>query len=202
MHPLGPLQRHQHALQARQQEQRQRHRADREDRGQGQRVGAEFHEHEKDRRRQNMPDDQDGQIGRTVIGALVIQRLVADRAIVAHLQIALQHRPRAASRAAAHPAAPQRRPERALGLFCGRQGLGGRKGLGGGKGLARGKGLGSRKGLGGGKRHHGSGTKKSSPVYSPHSGRSRGAAGPLRALSQTVLPARAALPRRKPKAPP
>ena len=109
MHPLGPLQRHQRAFQARQQKQGQRHGQGGEDRGQHQRLGPVSDKDEVDQGGQDVTYDQDGQIGRAIVGALVVQRLAADRTRVADLEEVLQHRPRAATGAAAAPATAQGR---------------------------------------------------------------------------------------------
>ena len=61
-----------------------------------------------------MAHDQDGQIGRAVIGALVVQRLAADGAAFADLEIAAQERAGPAGRAATAPAAQHGGAERAV----------------------------------------------------------------------------------------
>lgn len=56
-------------------------------------------------RGQQVTNHQNGQVGRTIIGTVMVQFFAADRAGVAHLQIALQHRACAAIGALAAPAA-------------------------------------------------------------------------------------------------
>ncbi len=70
-----------------------------------------------DERCHDVTDDQDGQVSRAVIGAVMRQILATDRAGIAHLQIAFQDRPAAAVWAFAAKSLPDRRPKRALLVF-------------------------------------------------------------------------------------
>ena len=54
---------------------------------------------------QQVTDEQNGQIGRAVIGAVVVELLAADGAVVIHLKIAAQQLPAPARGAFATPAA-------------------------------------------------------------------------------------------------
>src|SRR6056297_830372 len=66
-----------------------------------------------------VPDDQDRQIGRAVIGARMTQILAADRACVAQLEIALEDRTAAAIGAFARKPFAQGGPKLAVGLVGG-----------------------------------------------------------------------------------
>ncbi len=103
MHPLGPLQGHKAALESWQQIEGQRHEDHRKDYRQDQRVGPEILERYQDQRRHDVPCNKDRQIGRPVIGALMVQFLAADRAGVADLEVSVEHRPRTAIRAQPFP---------------------------------------------------------------------------------------------------
>ncbi len=65
------------------------------------RLGAELDEDDMQQRRHQVPHQQDRQIGRAVIGAVVVEFLLADGAMVMHLEIAEQQRTGTAVRASA-----------------------------------------------------------------------------------------------------
>ncbi len=64
-----------------------------------------------DDRRQQVAHDQDRQVGRAVIRAMMRQIFLADGAGVAHFQVALQHRSAAAIRTFAAKSLADRRPK-------------------------------------------------------------------------------------------
>jgi hypothetical protein len=125
VHLLGPLQGHEGAFQAGQEKEREGHGAGREHGDHGPRLGPPVGIDEEDERGEDVAHDQDGDIGRAIIGAVVVQFAAADRAAVAHSEIAAHHRALAAVRAAPMPAAPNGRPEGTLfGVKLGGGGVG------------------------------------------------------------------------------
>ncbi len=68
-----------------------------------------------------MRDDEDGQIGRAVIGAVMRQILGAGRAITAHREVTLEQAALPAGGAAPAPAAQHRRAQRAVIVQSGGQ---------------------------------------------------------------------------------
>src|ERR1700735_3499808 len=74
-------------------------------------------------RHDDMADDQHRNIGRRIVGALVMQVLGADRAGVDDFQISAKQAPLAAIRATLHQSAPHREPEVAPAGAVGCDGL-------------------------------------------------------------------------------
>jgi len=67
----------------------------------------------------NVPNNQYCQISRAIVGTVMMQRLLADRAGVAHFQITAQHWPRPTTGAAPAPTAQHCFFDRTFfGLFC------------------------------------------------------------------------------------
>ena len=70
--------------------------------------------------RHDMPDDQDGQVSRAIVGAVMVQIFAANRAFIANFQITVQQRSGTAIGATPPPPAHHRRFYRAfsdIGLF-------------------------------------------------------------------------------------
>ena len=61
-----------------------------------------------------MTNDQDGEVGRTIVGPVMVKIFAADRAGIPHLEIAAEERPGAAIRATPPPAAQKRGTKRAV----------------------------------------------------------------------------------------
>ena len=72
-------------------------------------VGHLHGEHQADH---DVPDNDDGEIGRRVVGAMMMQLLAAMRAGVGHFQITPEHGPNAASRAFVRGTAQHRGKDR------------------------------------------------------------------------------------------
>ncbi len=105
MHAAGPLYADDQALHARQQIQRQRNSRDGQAGGHDPGFRPEGDPDKVDHKPQNMPHEQDRQIGGAIIGAVVKQFFVAMRAIVRDLEIAGEQVPFAATGAALAQAA-------------------------------------------------------------------------------------------------
>lgn len=88
MHPSCPLKRNDTALQSGQKVEREADAANRKNREQDERVGTPVHKGDVQERREKVTDNEDRQIGRAVIGALMCQVLFADGAVVTDLQVA------------------------------------------------------------------------------------------------------------------
>ena len=113
MHAQGPLQAHKGAFDGRKDEQRERHgqwQPDHRMEPEGRPVGHLDYEHQA---HHDVADNDDGEIGRRVVGAVVMQLFAAGGAGVGHLQIAPEHGTAAAGRAAQTRAAQERAENRA-----------------------------------------------------------------------------------------
>lgn len=88
MHPSRPLKRNDTALQSGQKVEREADAANRKNRKQDQRIGTPVHKGDVQEWRKKVADNEDCQIGRAVIGALMGQVLFADGAVVTDFQVA------------------------------------------------------------------------------------------------------------------
>ena len=111
MHPLGPLKTNHRAFYPGQQIKRQCHTANRYNRRHQDRLSIKDREPDVEKRNCRVTGDQNGQISRAVIGAMVHQILPTDRTMVADLQITFEHGTRPAVWAFPAPAAFQRAPD-------------------------------------------------------------------------------------------
>lgn len=120
MHPAGPLDANDDTLQSGQKVERQGHAANRKNRGQHQRIRAKLGECHVQQRCHQMPDDQDCEVGRAIIGAVMVQILSAGRTVFIYFQVAREQGP--LTTIGTRPA--KAAPHRLLGIPFGRSCLG------------------------------------------------------------------------------
>ena len=88
VHSACPLNGDNHAFHARQKKERQRNRANRQCGCHDPRLGAELDPHEVDDKAQDVPDQQDRQVSRPIIGTVVKQLFVTLGAVIRDFEVA------------------------------------------------------------------------------------------------------------------